>query len=452
MEPTPRKSKFVGTAKRTENVEGTNKELCLDQAQGCKCSAKGANVEGEPACEGSKTQNAVVESRFRTRAPRSRRPIVSNAIPESITQNVDLKEAVEALLPKNYNFEMYKTVWQIQKAGAKRVALQFPEGLLMYSMIISDILEKFCEVEIVIMGDVTYGACCIDDYSAIALGCDFMVHYGHSCLIPVNVTSIKTMYVFVEIGINLEKLIETIRFNFNNEKKIALVGVVQFLANMHQVQAALKDEFDIYIPQVKPLSPGEILGCTSPKLKGNENDTLILFVGDGRFHLESILISNPKISAFAYDPYTNKLTREKYNHEEMFQVRKEAIEKGKKATKYGLILGTLGRQGSNTVLDNLELKLKAANKEYVIVLLSEIFPAKLQQFEDVECWIQISCPRLSIDWGYAFSAPLLSPYEAAVALGSAEWQSVYPMDFYANESLGAFTPNHKTLPPQSISL
>ena len=32
------------------------------------------------------------------------------------------------------------------------------------------------------MGDVTYGACCIDDYTAVALGCDMLVHYGHSCL------------------------------------------------------------------------------------------------------------------------------------------------------------------------------------------------------------------------------------------------------------------------------
>lgn len=26
-------------------------------------------------------------------------------------------------------------------------------------------------------------------------------------------------------------------------------------------------------------------------------------------------------------------------------------------------------------------------------------------------WVQIACPRLSIDWGTAFSKPLLSPYE-----------------------------------------
>ena len=32
------------------------------------------------------------------------------------------------------------------------------------------------------MGDVTYGACCVDDFSAKSLGADLMVHYGHSCL------------------------------------------------------------------------------------------------------------------------------------------------------------------------------------------------------------------------------------------------------------------------------
>ena len=42
--------------------------------------------------------------------------------------------------------------------------------------------SRFTGADTVIMGDVTYGACCVDDYSARALDCDFMVHYGHSCL------------------------------------------------------------------------------------------------------------------------------------------------------------------------------------------------------------------------------------------------------------------------------
>ena len=41
---------------------------------------------------------------------------------------------------------------------------------------------RFTGCDTVIMGDVTYGACCVDDFTARALGCDLMVHYGHSCL------------------------------------------------------------------------------------------------------------------------------------------------------------------------------------------------------------------------------------------------------------------------------
>ena len=44
------------------------------------------------------------------------------------------------------------------------------------------VVFRFTECDTVIMGDVTYGACCVDDFTARALGCDLMVHYGHSCL------------------------------------------------------------------------------------------------------------------------------------------------------------------------------------------------------------------------------------------------------------------------------
>src|SRR5712671_5766659 len=83
---------------------------------------------------------------------------------------------------------------------------------------------------------------------------------------------------------------------------------------------------------------------------------------------------------------------------------------------------------------------------YVPILLSELSPAKLSLFNPhISTFIQTSCPRLSIDWGYAFDRPLLSPYETAAAVGKAiGWMDEenadnersesdiypYPMDFY----------------------
>jgi len=69
------------------------------------------------------------------------------------------------------------------------------------------------------------------------------------------------------------------------------------------------------------------------------------------------------------------------------------------------------------------------------MFLSEISPQKLNRFSGrVDAWIQIACPRLSVDWGHCgFDKPLLNTYEAFVCLGEAQWLEggIYPMDYYS---------------------
>ena len=51
--------------------------------------------------------------------------------------------------------------------------------------------------------------------------------------------------------------------------------------------------------QAAPLSPGEVLGCTAPVLAPDAADVLV-FVADGRFHLEAIMIANPWLPAYRW--------------------------------------------------------------------------------------------------------------------------------------------------------
>ena len=102
------------------------------------------------------------------------------------------------------------------------------------------------------MGDVTYGACCVDDYTARSLGCDFLIHYGHrfvwnleidliffqivfwhvwffffSCLVPINITEgIAVQYVFVDIKFDLSHFIESVKLNFKQDQKLAMVIII----------------------------------------------------------------------------------------------------------------------------------------------------------------------------------------------------------------------------------
>ena len=119
------------------------------------------------------------------------------------------------------------------------------------------------------------------------------------------------------------------------------MGTIQFASALHLVINTTRDQLPhMRIPQSKPLSPGnsyyhtilvhhliyayiyifegETLGCTSAKL--NDCDCIV-FVADGRFHLEAAMIQNPDIPAFRYDPYSKVLTSEGYDTVKMKELR-----------------------------------------------------------------------------------------------------------------------------------
>lgn len=115
---------------------------------------------------------------------------------------------------------------------------------------------------------------------------------------------------------------------------------------------------------------------STPRVSRALTDLLFSYVGDGRFHLESIMIANPTVPAFRYDPYSKKLTRERYDHVEMRDVRMDAVRRarmsithyetgGKSADDqplWGVVLGTLGRQGNFKQLQVREAAFTADTK------------------------------------------------------------------------------------------
>ncbi|CRG95657.1 diphthamide synthesis protein, putative [Plasmodium gallinaceum] len=411
---------------------------------------------------------------------------VQCSIPKFILNNEILKRAIKKSLPENYNFEVYKCIDIILKEKYKNIVLQLPEGLLIWGLYLSELFYFFCDCveEVIILGDVTYGGCCIDDFTSDKLKCDLIIHYGHSCLIPLTVTKIRCIYVFVDIKLNSSHLVKTIKKNFNKKDIILLLGTIQFSCIIHSVHNILKTEnyFDTFlpIPQVLPLTKGEVLGCTSPNLylflyeqvikkkketenneietnlcknieiKSNinennesyiinecrkflkENNIKIIFIADGRFHLESLMIHNPDFSFYRYNPFDKVLSEEKYDYKLFYEIRKNEIKKCINCKTVCIILSTLGRQGNVNILKNIISILKEKNIYFFILLLSEIFNEKLQLFKNVDVFIQIGCPRLSIDWGNYNLKPLLNTYEAYVLLKSVKYREIYPMDYYSH--------------------
>lgn len=357
-------------------------------------------------------------------------------------------------IPNNYNFEIRKTLRTIKKIGAKKVTLQFPDGLLSYAPMIIETINFYTGAECIVMNDVVYGACCADDSYG---GSDLLVHYGHSCLVPVSAMETRVLYVFVEIRIDIGHLERLITDNFSGT--IGLIGTIQYNSCVNRLRRVINSKamckcsenkysnssnvnkcsnsssenkctgsLHIITPQSRPLSQGEVLGCTSPIIKGVEN---VIYVGDGRFHLESAMIRNPTLSFYKYCPYDRKLTREFYSYSEMVAVRREEVKKALKGKNFGIILGTLGKQGNRKILENVYKYLKGGNYKIYKIVVDEINEEILNRFPFIDAFIQISCPRLSIDWGSNYKKPLLSPYE--ILCNNIGGEDGYAMDYYTGE-------------------
>lgn len=259
---------------------------------------------GDDDSSTSSSSSALMPQQTRQKPPPKR--FVKSQIPDAILHNENLNAAV-SLLPKNYNFEIHKLLHRVSTINARHVSLQFPDGLLLFSLPISDILLAFADsvTDVSVLSDTSFGACCIDDLSARSLGSDLLVHFGHSCLVPISCSVVPAHYVFVEITIDTNLLVETLKLNFlgSGVMEIILAGTIQFAGGIREAKGRLEElGFRVVVPQVRPLSKGEVLGCTAPRVPlgsccsgndGHGKETVGVFVADGRFHMEAFMIANP---------------------------------------------------------------------------------------------------------------------------------------------------------------
>lgn len=81
---------------------------------------------------------------------------------------------------REWDYELEQIVEAIEERDAKRVGLQFPEGLKRRGPAVADDLRQLCDDDVTFMlsGQPCYGACDLDTY--LMRRTDVFVHFGHS--------------------------------------------------------------------------------------------------------------------------------------------------------------------------------------------------------------------------------------------------------------------------------
>jgi 2-(3-amino-3-carboxypropyl)histidine synthase len=401
-----------------------------------------------------------------------------------------LQERVAAELPSRYDFDIASCVIFLRSgvataSGASRpvrvVGIQFPEGLVPYSLPISDILEDFCDVIPVVFADAVYGACCVDDIGARYLDCDAFIHFGHTQLVASTILTLPTLHIPVHISFDVAALAAATRAATESDDaptgSLAILSTGQFVPSAAVLCGLLAADLPphtthVYLPHAGPrLRPSELLGCTLPPLRLDTTRAVVL--GDGRFHLEAVGLAAPSVTVHAYDVYAQTLLRETLAQPEVARGRRSVLSAARdaltsakptegpcdNAVTVGFVLGTLGRQGSLPALEGLRTVVASYNAKVASnpssgfrpvraleLLLAEIFPARLSLISPgssacskhpapasrtqhqlpgkrnaPQIWVELACPRLAIDWGVdGFvdrTVPFLTPEEFCALLG-----------------------------------
>jgi 2-(3-amino-3-carboxypropyl)histidine synthase len=340
------------------------------------------------------------------------------------------------IFPINYNFEYKKLTFRLNNFKIKKALLQFPDGLQKYGILLYNFLKNSCmnSKSFLISSRTTFGACCAEDFLGKFIGACIVLHYGHSCLFPILDCTIPMMYIFLEIRFDHNFITDVIKESSTFSKfSFFMFSTIQYASILKNIKSSLNlSKIPVHITSNAPLSPGEVLGCTCLEINNVSN---IVFIGEGRFHLEATIISNSFCRFFQFNPFSQYFTLVDFNTAFTCKQRqKEILKSFFGQMNIGVIIGTLGRQGNNSIIKKLQELIYKKKFDSILLSATEISSDILEVigYKIIDTWVQVVCPRLSIDWGKCFIKPLLTTYEFGVLLGFNKWKfNQYPLDYYS---------------------
>ena len=193
----------------------------------------------------------------------------------------------------------------------------------------------------------------------------------------------KTIFVDAKYKLNSLKDFSAIKIK---EKRIGIVGTIQtnhiltqivdyLSSNGHEVQIA-----------------GQVVGCNVSKAIAIKNVDAYLFVGSGMFHPLELLDKTNVKKYYQFNPVYKKFS--KIKNEDIIKLQKQRnakIAKFHSSKRIGVIVTT--KPGQENLKGALKFA-KESDKEVYLFLDNLIDVSKLEDFNNIDYWVNTACPRL----------------------------------------------------------
>ena len=312
------------------------------------------------------------------------------------------------------NFELPKLTQELKKIKPKRVLVQLPEGIKQNAFEIQKEIEKL-GIEVIFSGETSWGACSIATFEAEKVNADLLIHFGHAQFIK---SKFPILYVEVRDELNLKPILEKSLDKIKNYKTLGLSYSIQ---HRHDIEGVINfyesKGKKIILSEKKGYAAytGHVIGCEFGGLRTVQDKVDAFLVLGNNFHSMGATLAVEK-PVILLDVYNDTVTEMKGIRDKIIKQRIISIDKFKRARKVGVIVEVKPGQkfGSS---DFLMEKLKADDKEAILIVMDELTPDKLMNFYNIDAFVVLACPRIPIDDFAKYPKTIITFKECLVALG-----------------------------------
>ncbi|KAF1977404.1 diphthamide biosynthesis protein [Bimuria novae-zelandiae CBS 107.79] len=374
-------------------------------------------------------------------------------------------------------YEIERTVKEIRQGRWKRIALQFPDRMLVdaprvYEGLakglksarekqkapsrdgtasgkgtedeIAEKLEKMDvkqeqedeEERLFILADTSYGACCVDEVAAEHVDADVVVHYGRSCLSPPS--RLPVIYVFTERELDLGPVVSTFQQTYpEKDKKIALMADIPYSHHIPTLHARLREVgyTNVFATEIVH-NPGSLLpNRTIPAEVEGSKDALREY---DLFHISNpppsllLTLSSRVASTHIYPTDTPAPSATLASTSLALRRRYALLTSLSSASVFGILINTLSVKNYMHILSHVQKQIAAAGKKAYTFVVGKVNAAKVANFSEVGGWVVIGCWESSLIESKDFWKPLITPFELGIALQTDEsrvWTGEWEADF-----------------------
>lgn len=387
--------------------------------------------------------------------------------------NVPVSEARLSDAQLYFRYEIGRTIDEIRNHSWKRVALQFPDEMLVDSARVyqrlarglsssqdatqysqSGGVESAVEglrnlsvsktplaVKLLVLGDTSYGSCCVDEVAAEHVEADAIVHYGRACLSPTS--RIPALHIFTTADLDHDRVVEAFMNSFVDlSAQVVLTAEAPFSWHVASIAQKLGEQgyTSIFASEIVHDPSSVIPNRTVPDdVKSDHRELQHWHV----FHISkpptallltlSSRVKNVLIYPVPGQEETTTAGDTSETNTAMLLRRRYALVTSMAAVStWGILINTLSVKNYLHVVEHVKRVIAASGKRCYLFVVGKVNPAKIANFSEIGGWVVIGCWESSLIDSKDFYKPIITPFELELALagdGNRVWTGQWTSDF-----------------------